>query len=275
MTKKTSLWQRLKEAFTNASNTTVSEGTPSQQPPTQTTAQKDMAQNPFAQDLTGQVIIDLTQLSDNFSQNAFDTPTNQPLENQGITADDLDVMLASMGYHFTYHPPKLPKRFLPNHSPREYTPSENPANDRPIHHFSMQVSDGEREWGCLLRFFEKEQMFAVYSIFPFNVPESHRSELLAVLTYMNYDLVLGNLELDVQDGELRFKTSLDLEVTGLTEYILAYLLQSNFSATAQFFDTLAEAVQNPHPATSPNAAVEFLLTSQKAKTFYLLSEKIQ
>lgn len=243
MTKKTSLWQRLKNAFSH------------------TDPASDISDNldnhPFTQDLTGQMIVDLAQ-----NRSATSDPTL--IDTNKITADDIEVMLASMGYHFSYHPPKDVAKMD--------NKADNPPS--PIHHFSMQVSDGDREWGCLLRFFEKEQLLAVYSIFSFTVPASHRGEMLAVIAYLNYDLVVGNLELDVYDGELRFKTSLDLEVTGLSHEVLVYLLQSNFAVTSRLYDTLAEVMAKSTPAQSATEAVDNLLLAQQANTFYLMTDTV-
>lgn len=223
------------------------------------------------QDLTGQAIVDLTQPPNETLSQSFNSENLG--ESETITANDLDVMLASMGYQFTYHPPK---HYVaePNttHANQE---NINIPNDNPIHHFTMQVSDGEQEWGCMMRFFESQQLLAVYSIFPFSVPDSHRREMLAVISYLNYDLVLGNMEMDVSDGELRFKTSLDLEVTGLNEFVLAYLLQSNFSVVSRLHATLVGIVAKSTPAETVSEAVDSLLSEQQAKAFYLLSETLQ
>lgn len=235
MTKKTSLWQRLKHVFGSAQTPAPESDIPSQA---------------NANNSTRQMIVDLVE------QRQPDTQSANPT----VIANDIDVMLASMGYQFSYHPPRI---------------LGSSTDNRPLHHFSMQVSDGEREWGCLLRFFEKEQLFAVYSIFPFSVPDSHRGEMSAVISYLNYDLVLGNLELDIHDGELRFKTSLDLEVTGLSPDILAYLLHSNFGITSRLHDTLWDVVQKSAPAGTASEAVESLLLAQQANTFYLMTDVYQ
>lgn len=240
MTKKTSLWQRLKNAF-SPSDTSAR---PLENAPFPSVQPADTA-GKNAQ--TGQKIVDLTQ-------------SNKQLS---IAPNDIDSLLADMGYQFDYHPP----------SPNPDT--GNDSDNKPVHHFAMQVSDGEREWGCLLRFFEAEQLLAVYSIFPFSVPDSHRGEMLAVISYFNYDLVLGNLELDIHDGELRFKTSLDLEVTGLSSDILAYLLHSNFGITSRLHDALWDVVQKSAPAVTASEAVESLLLAQQANTFYLMTDVYQ
>lgn len=173
-----------------------------------------------------------------------------------IAAQDIEDLLQIMGYHFVYHPAR----------------EEDAQN---IHHFTMQVSDKSHEWGCMLRYFGEQQLMAVYSILPFSVPENHRAEMLAVLSYLNYDLMIGNLEMDLADGELRFKTSIDLEVTGLNELVLSYLLQSNFSLISRLYETLEEVVKRKQPAQDIPQAIQTLIASQQAKEFFVMSEVVQ
>ena len=173
-----------------------------------------------------------------------------------IMVSDIEAMLEQLGYQFVYHPVQS-------------------EDEQQVHHFTMQVSDKEHEWGCMVRYLGEQQLMAVYSILPFSVPESHRADMLAVISYLNYDLVIGNLEMDLHDGELRFKTSLDLEVTGVTEMALSYLLQSNFSLVSRLYTTLEEVIKKPQPAANLNQAVDQLINTQQEKTFYLMTEAIQ
>lgn len=50
-----------------------------------------------------------------------------------------------------------------------------------------------------------------YSICPLRVPEELRLEAAHFLTRANYGLATGNFELDFSDGEIRYKTVLDLD----------------------------------------------------------------
>lgn len=43
-----------------------------------------------------------------------------------------------------------------------------------------------------------------------NVPEDRRLALAEFLTRANYGLFIGNFEMDWQDGEVRYKTSIDV-----------------------------------------------------------------
>ncbi len=168
----------------------------------------------------------------------------------------LKHLLEQNDYRFVYHHPTETKENF-------------------VHHITMQMSDKDRDWACLIRFLDNKQLLVVYSIFPFHVPESHRSDMIAVITHINYDLILGNLEMDLQDGELRFKTSIDIEVTGLNQQVLSYLLQSNFSIFSQLFDTLSSVIEKDQPAETISQAINALLYHEQEKAFYVMSEKIQ
>ena len=54
-----------------------------------------------------------------------------------------------------------------------------------------------------------ETSISVYSIIPMSAPEAKRLEIADYLHRANYDMVIGNFELDMRDGEIRFKASAD------------------------------------------------------------------
>jgi hypothetical protein len=51
----------------------------------------------------------------------------------------------------------------------------------------------------------------IYTILPVRCPEPKFPEMLELLTRANWGLPLGNFEMDLSDGEIRFKTSVDVE----------------------------------------------------------------
>ena len=50
-----------------------------------------------------------------------------------------------------------------------------------------------------------------YSICPTACPEEKRASMMEFLHRANYGLHMGNFEFDGSDGEIRFKTSVDVE----------------------------------------------------------------
>lgn len=251
------LWQRLKLLFRSQSS--AADESAATVHPTQPANQVDTLTSKSA--VTHQPInaaFDDDRPSDDLTAAAHESMDSDmdELAAQPISPEEIEHILANMGYQFMYHP-------------------ANENDEQTIHHYTMQVSDKERHWGCMIRFFSEQQLIAVYSIYPTAIAEAHRPEMLAMLTYLNYDLMIGNLEMDVIDGELRFKTSLDLEVTGVNEMIMSYLLQSNFSLFSRLYDTISEMIAQPHVTHDLQSAVDKLVQSQQSRHFFLPSDAIQ
>jgi hypothetical protein len=70
-------------------------------------------------------------------------------------------------------------------------------------------------------------LVAFYAHVQRRVPDEKRPALTEYLTRANYGLWLGNFELDLRDGEIRYKTSLHLADGELTAEMLAALLRVN------------------------------------------------
>ncbi len=91
------------------------------------------------------------------------------------------------------------------------------ADEWPVHQLpgqnvlSSAVSADSLEWSLYAVTFEETEQVAIYSAIPINVPEERRLAAAELITRANYGLRLGNFELDFSDGELRFKTSIDVE----------------------------------------------------------------
>ena len=84
-------------------------------------------------------------------------------------------------------------------------------------------------WTCIARPREERGIFLFYSIAAVNVPEEKRLMVAEYLTRANYGLPLGDFEMDFADGEVRFKTSIDVEGEEymLTPAMLKSLVYSN------------------------------------------------
>jgi hypothetical protein len=74
------------------------------------------------------------------------------------------------------------------------------------------ATDGFGEHGSWLlvgQAYEDRGAAAVYSVMPDRVPEERRTAVALLLARVNYGLILGNFEIDLDDGEVRFKASAD------------------------------------------------------------------
>jgi len=107
----------------------------------------------------------------------------------------------------------------------------------------MPVRGIRGEWICIVRVFHESQHLLVYSILPENAPEDRRPRIAELFVRINYGLVLGNFEMDWEDGVLRYKTSMDIEDITPTATVLRNLIFSNFLFSAdRYFEKNEEAI---------------------------------
>ena len=90
-------------------------------------------------------------------------------------------------------------------------------------------------WQCFATVDEEKQWFTFYSILPSNVPEEKRVEIAEFITRANYGLVIGNFEMDYGDGEVRYKTSVDVEGGELTPKMIENLMRANLMTMDRYF----------------------------------------
>jgi len=75
----------------------------------------------------------------------------------------------------------------------------------------LGVSGKNGKWTCFAQAREEQDQFVFYSVSTVNAPEHKREAIADLLTRANYGLVIGNFEMDHRDGEIRYKTSIDIE----------------------------------------------------------------
>jgi hypothetical protein len=83
------------------------------------------------------------------------------------------------------------------------------------------------KWDCYAAANEEQQQMVFYSLCPINTPAPKRQALAEFLTGINYGQIIGNFELDLKDGEIRYKTSIDVEGSTLTLPQIKNLLYIN------------------------------------------------
>jgi len=97
-------------------------------------------------------------------------------------------------------------------------------------------------WICEGRVDPHERVI-FYSVAPEPVPETRRAAVSEYLTRAKAGLAVGNFELDLDDGQLRFKTSLDFEGEPLSATLVRNLIYANVRAMDHFAPGLAAAME--------------------------------
>jgi hypothetical protein len=106
----------------------------------------------------------------------------------------------------------------------------------------VQLPSGER-WVLLWRVDEARGWVGVYSVLPQQVPEALRPALGLFLVSQNYDLPLGAFEMDAEDGEIRYRTSMVTLGEPLTHARLDALVEPHLDVVTVHFDAIAELSQ--------------------------------
>lgn len=82
-------------------------------------------------------------------------------------------------------------------------------------------------WTCMAVAVEEHDQLLFYSVSPVTAPEDKRTLIGEFLHRANYGLHVGNFEIDFSDGEIRFKTSIDVEGTDLNAELIRNLVYMN------------------------------------------------
>jgi hypothetical protein len=134
------------------------------------------------------------------------------------------------------------------------------------------VCQGENgRWNCYAQAREDQEQFVFYSIYPDIAPEDKRLAMAEFFTRANYGLIIGNFEMDFEDGEIRYKTSIDVEGDLLTTDLIKQLVYANIMMMDHYLPGIqavmdgtmspVEAIahiENPTPITVDSAPDESL-----------------
>ncbi|MSQ26612.1 MAG: YbjN domain-containing protein [Dehalococcoidia bacterium] len=108
------------------------------------------------------------------------------------------------------------------------------------------------EWLAVIMAEEGLNQCMVFSYLTGEVPAARRPPMAEFLTRANYGLRIGNFEMDCEDGEVRYRTSLDTAGEKLSPPMLKQLVTHN----ATQFDTYLPGIQAVLGGTGPVEAVE-------------------
>ena len=113
--------------------------------------------------------------------------------------------------------------------------------------------DGENgRWNCYAKAREEQEQFVFYSICPVNVPESKRMALAEFIARANYGMIIGNFELDFADGEIRYKTSIDVEGDRLSSALIKQMVYANVTMMDEYLPGIMSVIYSD---VSPEDAI--------------------
>ena len=112
---------------------------------------------------------------------------------------------------------------------------------------------GERgTWVCYARVDEENRRFLFYSLMGLNIPAQFRGAVAEYLTRVNDVLPLGNFEMDLDSGEVRFRASSETPGGELSVAMMRAMVYAGIRSMDHYFPGVLAVV---HSGLSPEAAL--------------------
>lgn len=128
------------------------------------------------------------------------------------------------------------------------------VGDEPALRLGFRGENGE--WACYAQAQEEYGQFIFYSICPVNAPSERRMHIAELLTRANYGLILGNFELDFEDGEIRYKTSIGVEEQTLNDDLIKAVAYPNVLMMDKYLPAIMSVLYGDVPPGEAITQVE-------------------
>ena len=92
------------------------------------------------------------------------------------------------------------------------------------------------------------ERFIYYLNFRERVPAKLRHEVMVFVTRANVDLVTGNFEFNLDDGTIRFKSSIDFTNVELSESLIRNVIRSSRDVVEQYADAAVKVIRGEKSA---------------------------
>ena len=115
-----------------------------------------------------------------------------------------------------------------------------------------QVSNGRLT--CYAKAIDDKQQFVFYTLCPLTAPEDRRNAIAEFITKVNYGMVIGNFEFDFADGEIRYKTSIDVEGDRLSNALIKQAVYLNVFTMNRYLPAIVAVINQTEKQESKNLA---------------------
>lgn len=120
----------------------------------------------------------------------------------------------------------------------------------------IEYAGASGPWTMFARVRDDAEQVIVLSQFPTSVPSERRGPMAEFITRANYGLNIGNFEMDFDDGEVRFRTSVDVEGTELDAVMVGSLVGANLAVMDDYYRGIAAMLDDGASAADTIAEIE-------------------
>lgn len=112
------------------------------------------------------------------------------------------------------------------------------------------------QWDCYVKVIEEKQQFAFYSICPIRTRLNKRLPVTEFITRANYGMIMGNFEFDFTSGEIRYKTSIDVEGDNLSFALIKQVVYANVTVMDEYLPSLIAVIEGKAGVREALAQIE-------------------
>lgn len=112
------------------------------------------------------------------------------------------------------------------------------------------------KWDCYAHAREDTSQCVFYSVLPVTVPPNKRAAAAEFITRANYGMMIGNFEMNYDDGEVRYKTSIDVTGDQINFALIKQLVYANCATMDQYLPGLMSVIYTDTPPAQAVAKIE-------------------
>lgn len=116
----------------------------------------------------------------------------------------------------------------------------------------MSFTGENSNWTCYAQARDEDEQFLFYSVCPVKVPQDMQLAVAEFVARANYGLLIGNFELDFTDGEIRYKTSIDVQDDRLSSALIKQLVYTNVLMMDRYLPGIMAVI---YAGASPEQAI--------------------
>jgi hypothetical protein len=119
----------------------------------------------------------------------------------------------------------------------------------------MDYQGKHAAWPCVARVREEQGHITFYSVSKLAAPTERRAQITELLTRVNFGLIVGNFEVDMDVGEIRFRTNLDLGAPEVDAATFPKLFGRMVGTNLHMMDQHTPAIQAVLDGDAPEQAL--------------------
>lgn len=120
--------------------------------------------------------------------------------------------------------------------------------------FKADGSGENGDWSVWIEVREEEGICLVWSSYSGGVPEPRRAAMMELITRINPDVAVGAFELDLDRGNLSFRTSIDVTGDRLNDALLEQLIGANVGTFDDYLPVIDRVMEE---GNDPKAVLRF------------------